>query len=91
MKVLFEHGVDFVHRVPLLPTVKNCKKCTFYRVHAKGGCIRTDTRICQIGRDGYFVRNYTREVVDVTAYLEWKKEDEFLQHDKRGERGTRNP
>jgi hypothetical protein len=73
MKVLFEYGVDFVH-VPLLPpTVKNCKKCTFYRVHAKGGGVRTDTSICQIGRDGYFVRNYMREVVDVTSYLEWRK------------------
>jgi hypothetical protein len=75
MKILFEYSVDFV-RVPLLPpTIENCRKCTFHRVHAEGGCIKTDTRICQIGRDGYFVRNYMREVVDAMSYLEWEKKD----------------
>jgi hypothetical protein len=75
MTVLFEYGVDFV-RIPLLPpTVENCTKCAFYRVFAKGGCIRTDTRLCQTGREGYFVKNYMREVVDVMSCLEWKKEE----------------
>jgi hypothetical protein len=72
MKVLFEYDVDFV-RVPLLPpTIENCRKCAFYRVLVRDGCVKTDTRICQIGRDGYFVKNYMREVVDVMSYLEWK-------------------
>jgi hypothetical protein len=76
MRVLFEYSVDFA-RVPLLPpTIENCKKCAFYqRPEIPGGnCIKTDTRICQIGQDGYFVKNYMREVINVMSYLERKKE-----------------
>jgi hypothetical protein len=76
MKVLFEYSVDFV-RVPLLPpTIENCRKCVFYQYRKipGGSCIKTDTRICRFGREGYFVKNYMREVVDVMSYLEWKKD-----------------
>jgi hypothetical protein len=77
LKVLFEYSVDFV-RVPLsLPTIENCRKCAFYQYPTipGGSCIKTDSRICQMGCDGYFVKNYMGEVVDVMSYLEWKKED----------------
>jgi hypothetical protein len=70
MKVLFEYEVDFV-RLPLLPpTIENCRKCAFYRAFAAGGCIRNDTRICEFGRNGYFAKDYMREVVDAMARLE---------------------
>jgi hypothetical protein len=74
MKVLFEYGVDFINLPLLPPTIENCKKCAFYQyLKIPGGnCIRTDTRICDVGRNGYFAKNYTREAVDVMSYLEWK-------------------
>jgi hypothetical protein len=76
MKVLFEYSVDFVRVLLLPPTIENCRKCAFYQ-HPKipgGSCIKIDTRICRVGRDGYFVKNYMRETVDVMSYLKWKTE-----------------
>jgi hypothetical protein len=74
MKVLFEYGVDFINLPLSPPTIENCKKCAFYQYPKipGGNCIRADTRICEVGRNGYFVKNYMREAVDVMSYLEGK-------------------
>jgi hypothetical protein len=67
MKVTFVYGVDFV-RLPLdPPTIENCRKCAFYMAHVSDGCIRCDHRICNIGRSGYFIKNYMREVPDIIS------------------------
>jgi hypothetical protein len=58
MKVLFEYGVDFINLPLLPPTIENCKKCAFYQ-HPDipgGNCVRTDSYICDIGRNGYFAK-----------------------------------
>jgi hypothetical protein len=78
MKVLFEYGVDFISLPLSPPTIENCKKCAFY-LYPKipgGNCIRTDDGICGVGRNGYFVRNYMREAVDVMAYPAWKEAED---------------
>jgi hypothetical protein len=63
MKVLFEYDVDFM-RFPLLPpTIANCEKCAFYRPE----CIRSDTRVCNMGQNGYFAKNYMRELAGKEA------------------------
>jgi hypothetical protein len=66
MKVIFEYGVDFV-RLPLdPPTIGNCRKCAFFGEWGKmDRCVRTDHRICNTGRAGYFIKNYLREVPDI--------------------------
>jgi hypothetical protein len=72
MKVTFEYGVDFM-KLPLPPpTIENCRKCAFFQDgKAPGrGCIRTDTRICQTGRNGYFTKYYMREVIDTMPHAE---------------------
>jgi hypothetical protein len=76
MKILFEYGVDFIQLPLSPPTIENCRKCAFYQHPGIPGdsCIKTDDRICQTGREGYFVKDYMREVVDVMSYLEWEKE-----------------
>jgi hypothetical protein len=61
MKVVFEYDVDFM-RVPLdPPTIGNCRKCVFIGKEPFG-CIREDHRVCNIGRNGYFTKNYMHEV-----------------------------
>jgi hypothetical protein len=67
MKVLFEYGVDFIYFSLLPPAIENCKKCAFYCDSKRPGsnCIRTDHGMCALGLNGYFAKNYLREVVDV--------------------------
>jgi hypothetical protein len=84
MKVLFEYLVDFVQFPLSLPTIENCRKCAFYHTRVKGGCVKTDARLCQFGRGGYFVKNYMREVVDagspgddLTTFSEIHNKDRF--------------
>jgi hypothetical protein len=72
MKALFEYSVDFVRVSLMPPTIENCKKCVFYQYPKipGGSCIKIDTRICQVGLNGYFVKHYMREMVDAMSYLE---------------------
>jgi hypothetical protein len=65
MKVTFEYDVDFM-RLPLDPlTIGNCRKCAFFGEWGKQDrCVRTDHRICNTGRAGYFSENYMGEVSD---------------------------
>jgi hypothetical protein len=72
MKVLLVYDVDFCNLPLSSPTIENCKKCAFYLEQNIPGdrCAKEDTRICNIGRNGYFVKNYLREDVDALEYLE---------------------
>jgi hypothetical protein len=59
MKVLFEYGVDFVNFPVPPPTMDNCGKCTF---HSGAICVKADMELCRFGQNGYFVKNYIREL-----------------------------
>jgi hypothetical protein len=69
VKVTFEYGVDFVRLPTDPPTIGNCSKCAFFGAWGEWGkldrCIRSDCRVCNYGRAGYFVKNYMREVPDI--------------------------
>jgi hypothetical protein len=66
VKVTFEYDVDFVKLPSLPPTGENCRKCAFLGEWGKlDGCVRVDHRICNTGRDGYFIKNRMREVPDI--------------------------
>jgi hypothetical protein len=66
MRVVVVYDVDFM-KLPLLPpTIENCRKCALFMTSRPvGDCIRTDRRICLDGRNGYFAKNYMREVPDI--------------------------
>jgi hypothetical protein len=61
MKVTFEYDVDFVGLPLSPPTIVNCQKCAFY-AKGFGDCMRSDTRVCDNGLNGYFIQNAVREV-----------------------------
>jgi hypothetical protein len=63
MKIRFVYDVDFVSLPLSPPTLPNCEKCAFYSAIKNDYCVRTSTRLCSCGKEGYFIRNSFKEEV----------------------------